>query len=219
MRSIATLGALLLTLPLSAETRTIALDSMQGIKLTGVDLASVTYKGKKAMRATHRSGEDGRSLAILPGIDFGDGVIEYDFSGDVKPNSPAGYRGFTGLAFRVSPDGAKYECFYQRPLNAKSENQEQRSHSVQYISMPDYPWQRLRKETPGKYEAFAGMTPGEWSHVKIEVKGNKAKLFIGGTATPALIVDDLKHGISRGVIALWVDVGTIAHFANLRITQ
>ncbi len=32
-----------------------------------------------------------------------------------------------------------------------------------------------------------------------------------------MIVSDLKHGDSRGLLALWVDVGTIAHFANLQI--
>lgn len=203
---------------LQAETKTIPLEATAGLKPMGVDVAAVTYKGRKALRVTHRTGEDGKSLAVLPGTDFGDGVIEYEFSGDVKPNSPPGYRGFTGLAFRVQAEGAKYEAFYQRPLNARSENQEQRNHTVQYISMPEFPWQRLRKETPGRYETYADMIPGEWVRVKIEVNGDKARLYLNGATQPTLIVNDLKHGASRGSLALWVDVGTVAHFANLRVT-
>jgi hypothetical protein len=206
-------------LPLFAAERLIPLDSTSGMQPIGVDLAIAVYKGRKAVRVKYREGEDGRSLALLPGIDFGDGVIDYDFAGDVKPGSPPEYRGFTGLAFRVSADSAHYECFYQRPLNARSENQEQRNHSVQYISLPDYPWEKLRKEVPGKYETYAEMAPGEWTHVKIEVRGETARVYIGRATQPTMIVHDLKNGPLRGTLALWVGIGTVAHFANLRITQ
>jgi len=211
--------AVLASCALHAETKAIPLIPNSSIKLVGVELASVTYKGRKAMQVTHREGEDGRSLAILPGIDFTDGIIEYDFAGDVKPGSGDGFRGFSGLAFRVQPGGSEYECFYQRPRNGRSENQEQRNHSVQYISMPDFPWQRLRMETPGRYESYVDMVPGEWTHVRIEVHGARALLFVNHATQPVLIVNDLKHGISHGTLALWVDVGTVAHFANLRITR
>jgi len=204
---------------LYGETRTVPLVPNPAIKLVGVELASVTYKGRKAMRVTYLSGEDGHSLAVLPGIDFSDGVIEYDFAGGVKPGATPDFRGFTGLGFRVQPDGDSYECFYQRPLNGRSENQEQRNHSVQYMSLPDFPWLRLRTETPGRYESYADMVPGEWTHVRIEVKGSQARLFVNRAAQPVLVVNDLKHGASRGTIALWVGVGTVAHFANLRITR
>lgn len=211
--------AILLCFPLQAETNTIALIPDPGIRLIGVDIESVTFKGRQALRVTHRAGEDGGSLAILPGIDFKDGTIEYEFSGDVKPGSPATARGFTGLAFRVQANGSSYECFYQRPLNGRSESQEQRNHSIQYISMPDFPWQRLRKDTPSKYETYADMVPGEWVTVKIEVKGETARLYLNGATQPTLIVNDLKHAVSSGTLALWVDIDSVSHFANLRVTR
>jgi hypothetical protein len=218
MNTLRLLAGALLALSLAAQTRTVPLASTQGIKLVGASAQTTTYKGKPALRVTFEAGGEGGSLAILPGSDFQDGVIEYEFAGDVKPGSPPAFRGFTGLAFRVSPDGAKYECFYQRPLNARSQDQEQRNHSVQYVSTPGFPWQKLRGETPSRYEVYADMARGEWTQVKIEVKGDKARIYLNGASQPAMIVNDLKQGVSRGALALWVGPGTVAHFANLKMT-
>jgi len=95
----------------------------------------------------------------------------------------------------------------------------QRNHSVQYICEPEFPWQRLRQETPGKYESYVDLIPGEWTPIKIEVRGDKARFYVHGSAQPTLIVNDLKHGHSKGSIALWIGPGTVAHFSNLRITR
>ena len=70
------------------------------------------------------------------------------------------------------------------------------------------------------YESYADLVPGEWTPVRIEVNGNKARLFVNGTAQPALIVNDLKLGASAsGPVGLWIGPGTVAHFANVRITE
>jgi hypothetical protein len=87
------------------------------------------------------------------------------------------------------------------------------------ISFPDFPWQRLRKEFPEKYESYADLVPGEWTKVKIEVRGDKAHLYVHGAEQPALLVNDLKQGQSQGGIALWVGPGTVAHFSNLRVSR
>jgi hypothetical protein len=63
------------------------------------------------------------------------------------------------------------------------------------------------------------MVPGEWMKLKIVVHGDEARLYVQDAPQPALVVTDLKHGQSQGKIALWVGTGTIAHFANLRVTQ
>ncbi|MDZ4797295.1 MAG: hypothetical protein SGI92_03970 [Bryobacteraceae bacterium] len=94
-----------------------------------------------------------------------------------------------------------------------------RNHSVQYIAIPEWPWRRLREETPKKYETYVDLVPGEWTKVKIEVRGDKAKLYVGGAVQPTLIVNDLKHGPGRGALALWIDPGTVAHFASLRVSK
>jgi len=55
--------------------------------------------------------------------------------------------------------------------------------------------------------------------VKIEVRGDKARLYAHDAPQPALVVNDLKLGQSQGQIALWVGTGTVAHFANLRVSN
>jgi len=166
---------------------------------------------------------DGVDLVILTKTEFQDGVIELELTGEPGPNAGGGARGFVGVAFRVFPDAAKdalkYECFYLRPTNGRADDQVRRNHSVQYISFPDFPWQRLRKEFPEKYESYVDLVPGEWTKVKIEVRGDKARLYVHDSQQPVLVVDDLKHGRGQGQIALWIGPGTVAHFADLRVTK
>jgi hypothetical protein len=203
------------------QAATVAMDPSK-LQPKNVKADVVMFKGQKAVRiADDRTKDvpDGSRMAVVAGTDFQDGVIEVDLTGDTLPGMPEEFRGFNGIAFRVSPDGAKYEAFYLRPKNGRSEDQLQRNHSAQYESEPEYPWQRLRQETPGKYETYVDLVPGDWTKVRIEVHGGKARLFVNGSNQPVLVVNDLKHGQSSGSIALWIGPGTVAHFSNLRITR
>src|SRR5437588_534865 len=148
------------------------------LKAQNVKVEPAVYKGRKGIRVLYQGGEDGKSFALLPETEFQDGVIELNLSGDVAAGQTEGARGFTGLAFRSSPSGSSYECFYLRPTNGRAEDQERRNHSAQYISMPEFPWHRLREETPSKYESYVDLVPGEWTKVRIEVHGVKARLYV-----------------------------------------
>jgi len=208
------------------KTTTISLDNLSEMQLRNVKTEQVTYKGRKALRVTDAAPAnvaDGIQLAILTKSEFQDGVIEIELTGEPGANAGGGARGFVGVAFRVNldaaKDAAKYECFYLRPTNGRADDQVRRNHSTQYISYPEFPWQRLRKEFPEKYESYADLVPGEWTKVKIEVRGDKARLYVHDAAQPALVVNDLKQGPGQGQIALWVGVGTVAHFANLRVSK
>lgn len=53
--------------------------------------------------------------------------------------------------------------------------------------------------------------------MRIEVSGAKARLYVNGAAQPCLVVNDLKHGTSRGRIALWTRISSEAYFSNLRV--
>jgi hypothetical protein len=211
----------LLLSPLCWAQTAVVLDSSR-LELKNVKAESVTFKGRKALRVadtTSPDAPDGGRFARILNLDFQDGVIEVDLAGDTLPGAAEEFRGFTGIAFRMSSDGSKYEAFYLRPKNGRSEDQLQRNHSAQYISEPEFPWQRLRRDTPGKYESYVDLAPGDWTKVRIEVHGDKARLLVHGSAQPALIVNDLKHGQSKGSLALWIGPQTLAHFANLRITS
>ncbi|MDP6925618.1 MAG: hypothetical protein QGG84_00840 [Rhodospirillales bacterium] len=59
---------------------------------------------------------------------------------------------------------------------------------------------------------------GAWTHIRIEVEGEKAVLFVDNRVQPTLIVKDLKHGPDcRGAIGLFIDNGTEGFFKNLNV--
>ncbi len=203
------------------HAQTVSLDAMDQLKLVNVKAEPVNFKGRKALRvsdaAAAGTGDEGR-LVILPKTDFQDGIIEVDLAGEPGPGAGEGARGFVGMAFRVAADASRFECFYLRPTNGRAEDQVRRNHSAQYISNPGFPWHLLRKEFPEKYETYVDLVAGEWTKVKIEVRGEKARLYVNGVEQPTMLVNDLKQKQSKGAIALWIGTGTVAHFANVRIS-
>jgi len=194
------------------------LDSVEGLRLINVKAEVVELGGLEGLRVTRADDySEGGTLALIEGSDFGNGVIGIELAGEPAPGADPNMRGFIGIAFRVDPaDPDRYECFYLRPTNARADNQLQRNHSTQYVSHPEYPWYRLREESPGMYESYVDLAAGEWTSIRIEVKGTTAALYVGEAEQPVLMVKDLKHGESVGQIGLWLHESTLAHFRNLR---
>ena len=190
------------------------------VEPVGVDVAEVEYRGRTALRLREKAGVavEADSLAVIPGLSFSDGTIEVEVAGAPRADAFEGARGFVGIAFRLARDPSRYECFYIRPKNGRAEDQLRRNHSTQYVSHPEYPWHRLRRESPGVYESYVDLVPGAWTRLKVVVDGTEARLFVHDAEQPALIVKDLKLGASEGAIALWIGAGTEGHFANLRVS-
>jgi hypothetical protein len=67
------------------------------------------------------------------------------------------------------------------------------------------------------YESYADLETGAWTKMRIVVSGTTARLFVNGAEQPALVVNDLKLGASRGLVALWSHASTDGYFSNLRI--
>jgi hypothetical protein len=218
--------------------RRVALTSAEGLTPHNVTVAPARLHGKSGVRVTmtdelrdrvramtpdelRRAAERGETeqLVILEGFEFGDGVIEAEIAGEAQTSVFEGARGFVGIAFRVQKDLCTYDSFYLRPTNGRADDQVRRNHSAQYIAHPDWPWFRLRREFPEKYESYVDLVPGEWTKIRIEVRGEQARLYVHGAKQPTLIVNDLKSGKnSRGAVALWIDLGTVAHFRNVVVT-
>lgn len=203
--------------PFPQAGKTFALETPDAVEAHFSAATAATYKGRKALRLVETPGQ-GYAVALVKGSEMLDGTIEVELAGRPLPDAPEGSRGFIGIAFRTQPEGRQFEAFYLRPTNGRADDQLRRNHSTQYISHPGYPWHKLRSESPGVYESYVDLMEGEWTKVRIEFKGQQARLFVHGAAQPCLIVKDLKQSPAPGSVALWIGQGTEAFFRNLRIT-
>lgn len=187
------------------------------LELKGAQAQPSTYRGHVAIKVSPATQDAG--LAVIRNLAFHDGTIDVDAAGSPAANADATARGFIGVAFRVVAGGARYENIYIRPTNGRADDQLRRNHSTQYESIPDWPWFRLRKETPGVYESYADLVAGEWTHLRITVHGINAALYVNGAEQSCLVIHDLKLGDGEGAIALWVGPGTDGYFRNLQVTR
>jgi hypothetical protein len=200
------------------DVRSLLLTDASGLEAHNVKVEQATYQGRKALLVTTLKQEDSAGFALLPGVDLQDGTIDVDVA--VKILTPPGVRmpGFTGVMFRAKGDGSEYELFYLRPKNALADNQSMRNHAVQYSSEPGYGWYKLRREWPFVYESYAEIEPEKWTHLRIDVAGRVAKLYVNDSTKPSLVVDGLKGANLHGAIGLWAYPQEESYFANLKIT-
>ncbi|MGC9947735.1 MAG: hypothetical protein ABSF64_15325 [Bryobacteraceae bacterium] len=209
--------AMLGVAPMLAEE--IPLTDLSRLDLRGVHAEAATYRGVPAIKITEAGPGPGEALAVVRNFTFHNGAIDVDVSGAPAQSAGAQARGFIGVAFRVAAEAARFEEIYIRPTNGRADDQLRRNHSTQYVSFPDWPWERLRKESPGVYESYADMAAGEWTHLRVVVEGTGASLYVNGAAQPCLIVHDLKLGDSQGAVALWIGPGTEGYFRRLTIAR
>jgi hypothetical protein len=211
----------------AAQAKRYPLESAEGLRFHNVAAEPAVLQGKKGLRATiseetlrriEGTERYAQGLIWIEDLDFSNGVIEAEIAGALAPGAGGEARGFVGIAFRVQEDLETYDAFYLRPTNGRADDQERRNHSAQYISLPEWPWSRLRKETPSKYEAYVDLVPATWTKIKIEVRGEQARLYVHDNEQPTLIVKDVKSGANgHGGVALWLEPGTVAHFRNLTV--
>ena len=222
LMAVVTAAFVTLTSTASGPQRAPKLDSTQGLDLVTAQAEMATWHGRRSIHLSPLPGQskdDHAIMAVITGTEFHDGVIELDVSGAPRADADPTSRGFVGLAFRVQGHDSltKFECCYIRPTNGRANDQLLRNHSVQYQEYPDYSWKKLREDSPGVYESYSDLVPGEWTHLRLEVSGVKARLFVNGASQPALIVNDLKGGDASGAIALWSYTSTEAYFSNLKV--
>jgi hypothetical protein len=218
-------AVLLLASGAAGQAKRYSLEAVDGLTMHYVVATPATLHGKKGLRIAEsdeaRSTPSLNPMAVLQDVDFTNGVIELELAGAPASSgaASAGARGFVGIAFRVRGENS-YDAFYLRPTNGRADDQERRNHATQYISHPDWPWQRLRKETPGRYESYVDLVPDEWTRIRVDVQGDQAALYVLPAPQPVLIVNDVKSGANaRGAVGLWIGPETIAHFRDLTITR
>lgn len=195
----------------------------ENLEVNQVHLSFVKMKGKDVLKVeadTTITGTDEATIVKIKETDFKNGAIEVKVLSRLMKNAPATSRGFIGLAFRIGEKNEKFESIYIRPTNGRVDDQIRRNHSIQYFAFPDYRFDKLRKTDPEKYESYTDMGLNEWIILRIEVEGQKAKLFVNNTKQPSLIINDLKlGGNNSGSIGLWVGNWTEGYFKDLKVIK
>lgn len=159
--------------------------------------------------------------ARLVGLeDFENGTIEVKMYSQLQDPAPyPGIAGFIGVYFRITEDDSAFDGIYLRPKVGRVDNQLFRNHAVQYIAYPHAKFDMLRKSNPGKYEGSAPVDLNEWITMRIEINGDFAEMFINDMKYSSFVVDKMLGTSKIGAVGLYVDIGTIGYFRDLKVTK
>jgi hypothetical protein len=142
--------------------------------------------------------------AVLNHFEMRDGVIDVDVS-------TVAVRGFFGFDVRIPADGSSYEEIYLRPHKSGLPD------AMQYTPVLNTGrnWQFFNG--PG-FTGAVDIPKGTWFHLRLEMKGAQAKLYVKDMERPALIMDDLKSGVEKGQVALFSLTGE-TYFSNFMVRR
>jgi hypothetical protein len=186
----------------------------QSVDLGTAKLRPVNREVSRAAEraGVHLSAKDAPGVAWIEGSDFREGTIEVDVRGkDVLQQS------FLGVAFHRKDDQT-YESVYLRPFNFQATDPARHKHAIQYMQVPEFDWPILREKFPEEFErpVDGSVTPTDWVHLKVVVKGERVQAFVGSVTTPTLEVRKLGR-LGSGMVGLWVGNNSDGDFANLTI--
>ena len=140
--------------------------------------------------------------AVLKDFEMRDAVIDVDVA------TPA-VRGFFGFDIRIDPEEANYEEIYLRQHKSGLPD------AMQYTPVlhTGRNWQLFNG--PG-FTGAVEIPKSVWFHLRLEVTGAQAKLYVKDMEKPALVMDDLKSGVQKGKVALFTLTGE-TYFSNFEI--
>jgi len=161
----------------------------------GAQSSLETFLGKECLLLTS-------GTVFLKGLQMQDGIIEADISFSRQ-------RGFPGFTFRMQ-DTDNGESFYVRPHQSGNPD------ATQYTPVFNNGagWQLYHGEGYSKAFSFKF---DQWHHVKIDIHGRQAEIYIDNMQTPLTKVTDLKREPKAGSIAVYSG-GIPARFANVQYT-
>jgi len=172
------LGALTHAAPLLAQTTEVPFDSSRWT-IDGPRAELVEHLGRHGVRL-------GDGSALLKDVQFQDGTIEVDVSG---PPS-----GFAFLVFRATTPKDHEDVYLRMAMSGTPD-------ALQYMPMygGEGAWQLYHG--PG-YTASVVFDPAAWTHLRVDVAGRRATVFVGEATTPAMVVEELQGGNGPGAIGV-----------------
>lgn len=200
------------------------------IKIESSDFTAVhtsiqdsTLDGRQVIRVVKQdkiNQYDENTYGKLNNLLFHNGTIEVKMLSRLLPDAPDFARGFIGIVYRANTEDSEFEAFYVRPTNGRNCNDTiRKSHGCQYFSYPGYTFSYFREYNITKYEAPVDLALDEWFTLKAVIENEHAEFYLNGNPTPALVVNDMKHGKGcHGSIGIFVDIGTEAFVSDLEIT-
>src|SRR6266550_4128874 len=153
------------------------------------------FQGRKSLSL------DG-GAATLNDLEMRDGVIDVDVA------TPAS-RGFFGIQFRIANDGGNAEWVYLRQHKSGLPD------ALQYTPVLNTGLNWQIYNGPG-FTGTVDIPKDVWFHLRLEVVGTQAKLYVKDMDKPVLVMNDLKSGTQKGQVALAVLTGA-TYFSNFEI--
>ena len=138
-----------------------------------------------------------KGVAVLKGLDFRNGTIEFDVI-------PIGSMG-AGIGFRRKDDDT-YEDFYLRP----------RPNCAAAVDCMQYAPQThgvLLWDVFPQYQGPAPLKQDTWNHIKLVVSGRRMNIFVNGASAPTLAIGRLEGDALEGGLLMQGP----ASFANLTV--
>jgi hypothetical protein len=172
----------------------------------GRNVLSGFHQGRQAVSF---DAQPGPGLAWREGFTFSEGVIEADI---------AALAGHIGIAFWVQ-DSQQYSAVYFRPQN-RPEHPVNGARGVQYVALPEYGWERLRREKGGAYENSASLPPpdsGAWFHVRLEVSRTQVRALIDNATEPCLVINDVLTTNTTGSVGFFMGDRSLGIISNLKV--
>lgn len=191
--NIATVSTALASVAAQSQSLSLPPDSTRWV-LEG-QAKTAEYQGRKCLYL------DG-GAAIVKDFELRDGVIDVD----VATTAP---RGFFGIQFRISNDGANAEWVYLRPHKSGAPD------AMQYTPVLNTGLNWQIYNGPG-FTGAVDIPRDTWFHLRLELSGAQAKFYVKDMEKPALVMNDLKSGVQKGQVALAVLTGA-TYFSNFEL--
>ncbi len=161
------------------------------------DATVAEYQQRKAIRLNG-------GAATVKEMELRDGIIDVDFV------SPGG-RAFFGPQFRIDEENGSGEWVYLRPHKSGLPD------ALQYTPLLNgsLMWQIYNGSGfTGRLE----IPKDTWFHLRLEIVGAQAKLYVVDMEKPCLTMNDLKSGNQKGLISFANLTGTV-YLSNLEIRE